>query len=183
MKRLLILIISCLCFTQAFSDDHLKFLGFPIDGTVDEYASKIKSKGFYVSPDNVYASKGLRLMKGPFLGKERDIRLNYDQYTNLMYGVTFSEKFYDKEEAKSLYDKLVSLLREKYPNATFDPYPSVETDGVPIYCCSFEIKEGIICVGIFFDEDPGYGFRMSYSDRINSNKKNEREHQEALDDL
>lgn len=180
MKRLLILIISCLCFTQAFSDDHLKFLGFPIDGTVNEYASKIKSKGFYVSPDNEYASKGLRVMEGPFLGKTRSFGLNYDKETNLMYGVTFAEKFYDEKDAKSLYDKLVSLLREKYPNATFDP--SFETDEDPISCCSFEIKEGIICLGIF-DVDSGYLFKMSYTDRINYNKKYEREHQDALDDL
>ena len=68
MTRLIILIISCLYYTQAFSEEHLKFLGFPIDGTVNEYASKLISKGFYVSPDNKYASKGLRVMEGPFLG-------------------------------------------------------------------------------------------------------------------
>lgn len=56
MKRFIILIISFLCFTQAFSEEHLKFLGFPIDGTVNEYAAKLMSKGFYVSPDNEYAS-------------------------------------------------------------------------------------------------------------------------------
>lgn len=182
MKRLLILIISCLCFTQAFCDDHLKFLGFPIDGTVDEYASKIKSKGFYVSPDNVYASKGLRLMKGPFLGKERSFGLNYDKDTNLMYGVTIFEYFYDEEDAKSLYDKLVSLLREKYPNATFNPSAEDEVEGNPISCCSFVIKEGVIYLGII-DSDSKYLFKMSYADRINYSKMYEREHQDALDDL
>lgn len=90
MKRLLILIISCLCFVQAFSDDHLKFLGFPIDGTVNEYASKIKSKGFYVSPDNEYASKGLRVMEGPFLGKTRKIRLHYNKDTKIILRCNFS---------------------------------------------------------------------------------------------
>ena len=44
MKRFIILIISFLCFTQAFSEEHLKFLGFPIDGTVNEYASKLMSE-------------------------------------------------------------------------------------------------------------------------------------------
>lgn len=180
MKRLLILIISCLCFTQAFCDDHLKFLGFPIDGTVNEYASKIKSKGFYVAPENAYTSKGVRVMRGPFLGKERLLALNYDKETNLMYAVTFVEYFYNEKDAKVLYDKLVSLLREKYPNATFDP--SFEVDGDPIYCCSFIVKEGSIYLTIF-DADSKYLFKMSYSDRINYNKKYEREHQDALDDL
>lgn len=67
MKRLIIFIISFLCFTQTFSEEHLKFLGFPIDGTANEYASKLISKGFYISPDNEYASNGLRVMEGLFL--------------------------------------------------------------------------------------------------------------------
>ena len=58
MARLITIIILCLCYIQAFSEEHLKFLGFPIDGSVNEYASKLKSKGFYVSPDNKYASVG-----------------------------------------------------------------------------------------------------------------------------
>ena len=86
-----------MCFTQAFCDDHLKFLGFPIDGTVDEYASKIKSKGFYVSPDNEYAPKGLRIMEGPFLGKTRNIGLHYNKETKTIYGVTLVEKFFLKK--------------------------------------------------------------------------------------
>lgn len=180
MKRLLILIISCLCFTQAFCDDHLKFLGFPIDGTVNEYASKIKSKGFYVSPYNEYAPKGLRIMEGPFLGKTRKFGLAYDKETNLMYAVTFAENFYNVKDAKVLYDKLVSLLREKYPNAIFNP--SVETDRDFISCCSFEIKEGTISLSIYY-KDSEYVFKMMYNDRINSNKKYEKEHQDALDDL
>lgn len=68
MTRLIIFVISCLCYTHAFSEEHLKFLGFPIDGTVNEYASKLKAKGFYVSPDNEYASNGLRVMEGLSLG-------------------------------------------------------------------------------------------------------------------
>lgn len=73
MKRFIILIISFLCFAQAFSEEHLKFLGFPIDGTVNEYASKLMSKGFYVSPDNEYASKGLPCYGRSFPWKHRII--------------------------------------------------------------------------------------------------------------
>lgn len=183
MKRLLILIISCLCFTQAFSDDHLKFLGFPIDGTVNEYASKIKSKGFYVSPENKYVGKGLRVMRGPFLGEERDIGLIYDKDTNLMYGGTYAEKFYDEKDAKSLYDKLVPLLREKYPNATFNPSAEDEVEGDPISRCTFRVKEGLISLCIA-DADSEYLFIMlTYLDKINYNKIYEKEHQDALDDL
>ena len=89
MKRLILLFISCLFFIQAFSEEHLKFLGFPIDGTVNEYASKLKSKGFYVSPDNKYASMWLRVMEGPFLENTESFGLHYDTDTKKMYSVVF----------------------------------------------------------------------------------------------
>ena len=103
MKRLIILIISFLCFTQAFSEEHLEFLGFPIDGTVNEYASKLKSKGFYVSPENEYASKGLRVMEGPFLENIESFGLHYDPDTKTMYSVTFARSCFTEEEAKEFH--------------------------------------------------------------------------------
>ena len=94
MARLITIIILCLCYIQAFSEEHLKFLGFPIDGCVNEYASKLKSKGFYVSPDNKYASMGLRVMEGPFLGNIEQFGLHYDSDTKRMWSVTFVHSFF-----------------------------------------------------------------------------------------
>lgn len=109
-----------MCFTQAFSEEHLKFLGFQIDGTVNEYASKLMSKGFYVSPDNEYASKGLRVMEGPFLGNTESFGLHYDTDTKIMYSVMFCHTFFKEEDAKELYDKLESLLHEKHDEAKYE---------------------------------------------------------------
>lgn len=96
MIRLITIIILCLCYIQAFSEEHLKFLGFPIDGSVNEYASKLKSKGFYVSPDNKYASMWLRVMEGPFLGNIEQFGLHYDSDTKRMWSVTFVHSFSKK---------------------------------------------------------------------------------------
>ena len=120
MTRLIILIISCLYYTQAFSEGHLKFLGFPIDGTVNEYTSKLISKGFYVSPDNKYASKGLRVMEGPFLGNTEQFGLHYDVDTKIMWSVTFIHSFFKETDAKDLYNKLESLLHEKHNEAKYE---------------------------------------------------------------
>lgn len=102
MTRLIIIIISCLCYIQAFSEEHLKFLGLPIDGTVNEYASKLISKGFYVSPDNKYAGKGLRVMEGPFLGNTEQFGLHYDVDTKRMWSVTFIRSF-SKKQMRKIY--------------------------------------------------------------------------------
>ena len=78
-----------------------------------------------------------------------------------MYAVTFAENFYNEKDAKVLYDKLVSLLREKYPNAIFNP--SVETDRDFISCCSFEIKEGTISLSIYY-KDSEYVFINAWNE-------------------
>lgn len=178
MIRLIIFIISCLCYTHAFSEEHLKFLGFPIDGTVNEYASKLKAKGFYVSPDNEYASKGLRVMEGPFLGNIEQFGLHYDLDTKTMWSVTFVHCFFNKEEANELYGKLESLLHEKHYDATYKS----PLAGSFVSSCSFRSKNGIITL-VVIEQDYDYQVKMTYTDRINYIPIYKRRHQKALDDM
>ena len=167
-----------MCYTQAFSEEHLKFLGFPIDGTVNEYASKLKAKGFYVSPDNEYASKGLRVMEGPFLGNTETFGLHYDPDTKIMYSVVFIHSFFKEEDAKELYDKLESLLREKHKE---DTYKSPLT-GSFVSSCSFQSNKGIITL-IIIEREYDYQVKMSYTDRTNYKPVYKKERQKALDDM
>ena len=178
MKRLIILIISFLCFTQAFSEEHLKFLGYPIDGTVNEYASKLMSKGFYISSDNKYARKGLRVMEGPFLGNTESFGLHYDIDTKIMYSVVFCHSFFKEEDAKELYDKLESLLHEKHNEATYES-PLV---GSFVSSCSFQSNQGVITL-IIIERDDDYQVKMSYTDRINYIPVYKKNHQKNLDDM
>lgn len=162
MKRLIILIISFLCFTQAFSEEHLKFLGLPIDGTVNKYAANLISKGFRISQKNKYASKGLRVMEGPFLDNTEEFGLHYDHDTQKMWNVTFVRSCFTEEETKELYDKLESLIREKHFEATY----KTDIDKSYIYSSSFKSDLGIISLGIK-EYDFMYRVNMTYCDRIN----------------
>ena len=167
-----------MCYTQAFSEEHLKFLGFPIDGTVNEYASKLMSRGFYVSPDNEYASKGLRVMEGPFLGNTEQFGLHYDVDTKKMYSVVFVHSFFKEADAKELYDKLESLLHEKHNDATYES----PLEGSFVSSCSFKNSKGIITL-IIIERDYDYQVKMSYTDRINYIPVYKKERQKALDDM
>ena len=178
MARSLITFILCLSFIQGFSQEHLMFLGLPIDGTVNEYAAKLKLKGFSVSPKNEYASKGLRVMQGPFLGKTEEFGLHYDTDTKKMYSVTFVREFYSEEEAKELYDKLVSLLHEKHDDAKYKSPLS----GSHIYSCSFQSDKGIISLAVQL-HDYEYRVKMTYCDRINYMPVYKKQRQKALDDM
>ena len=178
MTRLIILIISCLYYTQAFSEEHLKFLGFPIDGTVNEYVSKLISKGFYVSPDNKYASKGLRVMEGPFLGNTEQFGLHYDVDTKIMWLVTFVHSFFKEDDAKELYDELETLLREKHYDATYKS----PLAGSFVSSCSFQSKKGIITL-VIIEQNYDYQVKMSYTDRITYIPVYNKNHQKNLDDM
>lgn len=178
MTRLIIIIISCLCYIQAFSEEHLKFLGLPIDGTVNEYASKLISKGFYVSPDNKYAGKGLRVMEGPFLGNTEQFGLHYDVDTKRMWSVTFIRSFVKETDAKDLYNKLESLLHEKHNEAKYES----PLEGSFVSSCSFQNNKGIITL-IIIERDYDYQVKMSYTDRINYRPVYKKKRQKELDDV
>lgn len=178
MAQLIIIIILCLCYTQAFAEEHLMFLGFPIDGTVKEYATKLKSKGFYISPDNKYASLGLRVMEGSFLGDTESFGLHYNPDTKTMYSVTFVHSFFKEEDARELYDELETLLREKHYDATYQSPLS----GSFVSSCSFQSMKGIITL-VVIERDYDYQVKMSYTDRINYIPVYKKKHQKALDDM
>lgn len=178
MTRIIIFIISCLCYTHAFSEEHLKFLGFPIDGTVNEYASKLKSKGFYVSPDNEYASKGLRVMEGPFLGNIEQFGLHYNPDTKRMWSVTFVHSFFKEEDAKKMYAELELLLLEKHDEAIY----KTSFDDSFVSSCSFQSNKGIITL-VIIERDDEYQVKMSYTDRINYIPVYKKKRQQALDDM
>ena len=56
------------------------------------------SKGFYVSPDNEYASNGLRVMEGSFLGNIESFGLHYDTDTKIWCnGPTYIADMYMQE--------------------------------------------------------------------------------------
>ena len=51
-----------------------------------------------MSPENEYASKGLRVMEGPFLGNIESFGLHYDPDTEKMFSVTFVHSFFSEKE-------------------------------------------------------------------------------------
>ena len=117
-------------------------------------------------------------MEGPFLGNTESFGLHYDTDTKIMYSVTFARSCFTEEEAKELYDKLESLIREKHLEATY----KTDIDKSYIYSCSFKNDLGIISLGIK-EYDFIYHINMTYCDRINYIPIYKKKHQRALDDM
>ena len=65
MKKIIsVLFALCLCMAVS-AQQHLKFMGIPLDGTVDNFALKLKAKGVtYDASESKLADAGTRIFYG-----------------------------------------------------------------------------------------------------------------------
>ena len=172
------------------SSGHLTFKGVPIDGTLDEYVSKMKKSGF-IHKDT---EDETAILEGDFAS-----------YKNCIVGVsTLKQKnlvskiivvFPDHDTWSSLssnYFNLKEMLTEKYgkPSECVEKFQSytpsddgskmtqVQLDACKYYT-TYQIEKGTIQLSIKHDDLRGCFVRLVYIDKINREiiKK------EALDDL
>lgn len=62
MRQLIISLLLAVCTVCSAQTNHMKFKGIPIEGTLDSFVQKLKSKGFtYLGQQD-----GMALLKGEF---------------------------------------------------------------------------------------------------------------------
>ena len=112
MKRLF-LFFAVLCMSHfMMGQEHMKFKGVEIDGSLSEMVTKLKTKGF------VYlgAEDGIAIMKGDFAGY-RDCQIVVLSMKETGKVNAIGVAFPEREDWSSLegdYDRLKSMLIEKY---------------------------------------------------------------------
>ena len=107
-------IILCAIFipTQA---QHLKFMGIPLTGTITQFQQKLATKGVVQDKTaSARADYGTRIFKGPFAGSDATIVVWYDTNTKIVHGAKAYFTFYSPQSRDTKYNKLKSLLEEKY---------------------------------------------------------------------
>lgn len=191
LLSLILVLTTLLSFAQ--TSDHLTFKGVPIDGTLEEYVSKMKKSGF----SHLGTEDGTALLNGEFAG-----------YKNCYVGVsTLKQKdlvhkiaviFPDKDTWSTLsgnYFNLKRMLTEKYGK----PSDVVEKFDVPSYSqprddqdkmykvkfdnCKYysiwETDKGEIQLSIDHNGVTNCFVKLAYFDKINSEKIKAK----AIDDL
>lgn len=200
MKRLLIAILLTLPLlaaptqAQTTEEQHLEFMGIPIDGTLNAFAQKLQAKGMRIITST---DSGIAL-SGDFAGY-RDcsiIVLSYPLASiQTVWRVTVILPSYDSwSSLSSCYFRLKDMLTQKYGTPygveEFQAYSQPTDDFTKMHYvkmdkCSyesiFEISEGYIGLKI-----NAYGITTSdpcacliYTDQINEQKKDK----SAMDDL
>jgi len=191
MKKFLFTIIACIyAMAMQAQNDHLKFKGVPIDGTLQEYVQKMRAAGF----TSTAQQDGIAILKGDFAGfKGCTIGVATLDGKDLVSKITVFFPENTKWSALyGTYEHLKSLLTEKYGHPAnsveeFQGY-TPDDDGGKLhavkvdrcnYVTEFSPKEGNIQLSMSHDEMLDCYVVLSYLDKVNSDIIR----QKALDDL
>ncbi len=197
MKTILVIIFCSIVFTTSFAQNsiglekHMTFKSVPIDGTLNEFVSKMKKSGFTL----LKTEDGIAMLKGDFAAyKGCIIGVATLKQKDLVSKITVI--FPESDTWASLssnYYNLKELLIEKYGEPIenvekFDTYSEPYDDADRIYAVKmdnckyytiFETEKGTIQLSIDHDNLLKCFVRLSYFDKINSTIIR----QKAIDDL
>lgn len=177
--------------TFAQTTEHLTFKGVPIDGTLDEYVSKMKKSGF----SHLGTEDGTALLNGDFAGyKDCYVGVSTLKQKDLVHKIAVI--FPDKDTWSNLsgnYFDLKQMLTEKYGKPSdvvekFDGYSQPRDDEDKMYKVKFdnckyysiwETDKGEIQLSIDHNSVTRCFVKLGYFDKINSAKIKAK----AIDDL
>ena len=193
LTTLFCVIITATSFAQSNTDttEHMKFKGVPIDGTLNEFVSKMKQSGFTL----IEIKDGVAILKGDFAAyKDCLIGVATLKGKDLVSKITVI--FPTRETWSTLasnYFSLKELLTEKYGEPSeivekFDTDFEPDDDNSKMhevgmnrckYYTTYELNNGSIQLSIKNDGFSKSFVVLSYFDKINTKKIR----QKAIDDL
>ena len=183
MKRILIallFIFSCIGAMAQNTNEHLKFMGIPINGTLESFTQKLVAKGL----KSIQAAEGVGLLNGTFAGKnDCNIFVATVPNRNIVSKVVVCLPSKDTWEwLENDYKQFKQMLTSKYGeplqhSETFKAGAFTSSDYLKIsalkegkcdYHSSWGLNEGFIILEIFnADGSPDCCVRLSYYDAIN----------------
>lgn len=194
MNRIISLVALMLCYIASIaqtSNEHLTFKGVPIDGSLSEFVSKMKSAGFsYIGTQD-----GTSFLHGDFAGFKGCI-IGVSTLQNSDVVNTIVVIFPEKDDWSSLegnYQQLKMMLTEKYgkPSASveeFQGYGSPRDNSDKLhrltmdrctYVTVFNTPKGDIQLSLGHQSVSSCFVRLQYWDMINTNAVKAK----AMDDL
>lgn len=172
----------CLSYAQTNTDAsaHLTFKGVPIDGTLEQYVSKMKQNGF----KHLMTEDGMALLEGDFAGyKDCNVGTSTLKQKDLVYKIVVL--FPDKETWSTLsgnYFDLKNMLTEKYGKPTdvvekFDGRSEPRSDDSKFFSVKFDqckyysvwqTDKGDIQLSIDHESTASCFVKLAYFDKINT---------------
>ena len=133
MKKIISVFFAlCLCMA-ASAQQHMKFMGIPLDGTIDNFSMKLRSKGVtYDAAESKAAGKGIRKFCGTFMGEKATFTVFYNYKSKIVFSAVAELYYPTVESAHTPFVNLNDQLQQKYPDATCKEYkgPDGDVDGL-----------------------------------------------------
>ena len=117
----------------ASAQQHMKFMGIPLDGTIDNFALKLKAKGVaYDAAESKAADAGTRIFYGKFMGEKARFVVFYNYKSKIVFSAAVELNYPTVESAHTPFVNLNDQLQQKYPDATCKEYkgPDGDVDGL-----------------------------------------------------
>lgn len=166
---------------------HLKFMGIPLDGNINDFTTKMKEKGFSIAAENTYASPGVRLFDGMFTSEKAKIVVYYNPFSKNVNSAKAVMTFKGLSNAQGHLNYIEGMLDKKYQNS-FKRSLEIEDHGHPLTAVQyvlFSVEEnysGTISLYIKTDsysETGEFRLHVEYEDELNS-EENEKLDMEDL---
>ena len=179
MKKIIsILFALCVCLLIS-AQEHMKFMGIPLDGTIENFALKLKAKGVtYDAAESKSADAGTRIFHGKFMGEKARFVVFYNYKSKIVFSTAVELNYPTVESAHTPFVNLNDQLQQKYPDATCKEYkgPDGKTDGLAydIFDETGENRIGFILQTLKAPSS-GYGISiyLTYTDTDNLMKSDE----------
>lgn len=185
MKRITFLIIVCLITAFAHaqnSNEHLKFMGIELDGTISDFQTKLLAKGLKVSPLSKQQPNGMRSYEGTFSGEDAQIIVWYNPRSKEVYRAKAIITRYGEDMIKQLMSSMERKLDLKY--GTEDKWSeSVKDDYLHEFDQYSYLTEygsiDLFVVSTGFSSQNTFYLHIDYRDLINYRKNT----QDEMEDL
>lgn len=121
MKKIIsILFALCLCMA-ASAQQHMKFMGIPLDGTIDNFALKLKAKGIsYDAVKSKAMGPGGKFYNGTFMGEKATFMVFFNAKSRVVFGVSVEMSYTSVELAHVPFVNISEQLLKKYPKAIYE---------------------------------------------------------------
>lgn len=171
--RTLFLILLLLSSLDVCSQ-HLNMFGIPLNGGIDNFTTKLVSKGLKVDGEfNKQLPIGTRAFKGTFSGYiASQILIFYDPRTKTVFKGIVNFKDLTDQTLLEMYEDLRAKIHTKYNSYLYiddkndDGYPKCE---ITVFKPNTDTCIGTICMGIMVMKIYPFSksLYISYEDRIN----------------
>ena len=115
MRGIITLLLLLLALTATAQTEHVRFLGVPLDGNIQQFQEELTTKECtYDSEISATMPNGVRAFKGTFAGHDALLLVLYDETTSVVYQAQAVISCQGEEACEAVFEDINSQLQARY---------------------------------------------------------------------